>query len=94
MGHDSPGCQNRTFEPFQRGHGPGLAGGTVHQAGVELIDPGGVGRGPPTGDVEAGHLEGDHGGDADIEGGVPPGETVAAGLDQSGHVSDLMGVIP
>ena len=83
----------RAFETSQRGDRPGPAGGAVHQAGVQFIAAGGVGRGAASGDVEAGSLQlGDHelnGFERRLSGQQP----FAARLGEQAHVFDLAAVV-
>ncbi len=87
--HHRAGGDDRVAEPLQGGHGPGLAGRAVHQAGVQLIFARQIGRGAAPGDVEAGVFEHDDGLDRHVQrrgAGVQPR---LHRLDHLAHVGDL-----
>ena len=65
--HHRPCGDDRIAEALQGGDRPGLARRAVHQAGVQLISPGQIGRGPAAGDIEAGILQQHCGLDRNVE---------------------------
>ncbi|MNS79007.1 hypothetical protein D3C72_1126460 [compost metagenome] len=87
--HHGAGGDDRVAEALQGGHGPGLAARAVHQAGVQLIGPGQVGRGAATGDIEAGVFQHDHGLDRHVHGGGPGVQPRLHRLDHLAHVNHL-----
>jgi len=90
--HHGAGGDDRVAKALEGGDGPGPFRRSVHQAGVQLIGAGQIGRGALAGDIEAGILQHDDGGRGDFQGALARVQTRFHGLDHLAHVGDL-GVI-
>ncbi len=91
--HDGARHLDRIGETAQRRDGAYRAGGAVHQAGVEFVVAGSIGRGALAGDIKPGIFERAHHGGGDIEAAVPGHQPALGVLGDAAHMGDLDRVV-